>query len=64
MMTEEISEDIGKHEVPFPSLKRRVGPWLVWLKGLSAHLLTERWPVQFLVRTHAWVVSQVPSWGV
>ena len=38
-------------------------PWLVWLSGLSAGLQTERSPVQFLVRAHAWVTGQVPSGG-
>ena len=34
-------------------------PWLVWLSGLSAGLQTERLPVRFPVRAHAWVVGQV-----
>ena len=38
-------------------------PWLVWLRGLSASLRTERLPVRFPVRAHAWVVGQVPSRG-
>ena len=37
--------------------------WLVWLNGLSADLKTKGSPVQFPVRAHAWVASQVPSWG-
>ena len=36
--------------------------WVVWLSGLSADLQTERSPVRFPVRTHAWVAGQVPSW--
>ena len=38
-------------------------PWLVWLSGLSAGLQTKGMPVQFPVRTHAWVAGQVPSRG-
>ena len=38
-------------------------PWLVWLSGLSAHLLTKRSLVWFPIRAHAWVAGQVPSWG-
>ena len=38
-------------------------PSLVWLGGLSAGLQTEKLPVQFPVRAHAWVVGQVPRWG-
>ena len=38
-------------------------PWLVWLSGLSASLQTKGSPVQFLVRAHAWLGGQVPSWG-
>ena len=33
---------------------------LVWL---SADLRTERSPVHFPVREHAWVAGQVPFWG-
>ena len=33
--------------------------WCAWSIGLW----TERLPIQFLVRAHAWVVGQVPSWG-
>ena len=39
------------------------GPWLVWLRGLSACLQTERFLVRSPDRTHAWVKGQVPSWG-
>ena len=35
-------------------------PLLVWLSGLSASLQTERSPVQFPVRAHAWGAGQVP----
>ena len=38
-------------------------PWLVWLSGSGIILQTERLPVGFLVRAHAWVVGQVPGWG-
>ena len=38
-------------------------PWLVWLSGWSARLWTKGSPVRFLVRAHAWVVSQIPSRG-
>ena len=38
-------------------------PWLVWLSGLNASLQTERSPVLFPVRVHAWVAGRVPSWG-
>ena len=37
--------------------------WLVWFSGLSTSLQTKRSPVQFPVRTQAWVAGQVPSWG-
>ena len=30
---------------------------------LSTSLQTEGSPVRFLVRAHAWVAGQVPSWG-
>ena len=43
--------------------KRRRDPWLVGLSGLSTSLQTERFPVPFPVRAHAWVSGQVPSWG-
>ena len=39
-------------------------PWLVWLSGLSASLGTKESLVQFPVRTHSWVVGQVPRCGV
>ena len=35
----------------------------VWLSGLSSGLQTKGSLVQFLVRAHAWVADQVPSWG-
>ena len=38
-------------------------PWMVWLTRLTTNLQTERSPVQFPVRAHAWIVGQVPSWG-
>ena len=38
-------------------------PGLVWFSGLSAGLRTKGSPVRFPVRTHAWVVGQVPSRG-
>ena len=31
--------------------------------GLSATLRSERSPVRFLVRAHAWVAGRVPRWG-
>lgn len=34
---------------------------LVWPRGLSASLRTERSPVPLPVRAHSWVVGQVPS---
>ena len=40
-----------------------IWPWLVWLSGLSASLGTEKSPVQFPFRAHAWVAGQVPGWG-
>ena len=43
--------------------KASVMPWLVWLSGLSTGLRTERSPVPFPVRTHAWVAGQVPNGG-
>ena len=36
-------------------------PWLVWLSGLSAGLRTKGSLVLFPVRTHAWVMGQVPG---
>ena len=44
--------------------KTSLGPWLVWLSGLSAGLQTERSLVRFLVRAHAWVAGQVSRWGI
>ena len=38
-------------------------PWLVLLSGLSTSLQNKGSPVQFLVRTHAWVAGQIPRWG-
>ena len=35
-------------------------PWFVCLSRLSAGLSTERSPVRFPVRVHAWVAGQVP----
>ena len=35
----------------------------MWLSGLSVDLQTKGSLVQFLVRAHAWVVSQDPSRG-
>ena len=43
--------------------KCRTRPWLVWLSRLSASLRTKGLQVRFPVRSHAWVVGQVPSWG-
>ena len=37
-----------------------LGPWLMWLSGLSAGLGTKRSLVQFPVRAHAWITGQVP----
>ena len=37
--------------------------WLVWLSELSAGLQTKVSLDRLPVRAHAWVVSQVPSWG-
>ena len=42
---------------------KKIQLWLVSLSGWSATLQTEKLLVQFLVRTHAWVAGQVPSWG-
>ena len=39
-------------------------PWLVWLSGLSASLWTQRLSVGFPLRAPAWVVGQVPGWGL
>ena len=36
---------------------------LVWLSGLHASLHTKMLLVQFLVKAHAWVAGQLPSWG-
>ena len=56
--------------VPFPlhgqpslHLKTHGEPRLVWLSGLSSFLWTKGLLVWFPVRAHAWVASQVPSWG-
>ena len=35
----------------------------MWLSWLSTVLQSEGSPVQFPVRTHAWVVDSFPSWG-
>ena len=37
--------------------------WLVWLSGVRAGLWTQRSLVPLPVRTHAWVVGQVPGGG-
>ena len=47
----------------YDSTVKKNEPWLVWLSGLSTGLQTKGSLVQFWVRTHAWVVGQVPSWG-
>ena len=44
--------------------KNKNMPWLVCFSGLSAGLRTERLQVRFPVRARAWVVGQVPIWGV
>ena len=41
-------------------IRKDKGPWL---NGLSVCLQTKGLPVQFPVRTYAWVTGQVPSWG-
>ena len=41
---------------------RSLGPWLMWLCGLSSGLQTERSLVPFPVRAHAWVAGQVLGW--
>ena len=38
-------------------------PWLVWLSGLSAGLLTKGSLVGFPLRAQDWVAGQVPSRG-
>ena len=38
-------------------------PWLVWLSGLSSSLQTKGSLVQFPVRAHSYVASQVSSVG-
>ena len=38
-------------------------PWLVWLSGLSASLLTIGLLVRFPIRACAWDAGQVPSRG-
>ena len=44
--------------------KIMVVPWLIWLGGLGASLQTERSPVRFPARAHAWDMDQVLlSWG-
>ena len=35
----------------------------MWPSGLDIVPRSERSPVQSLVRAHAWVVGQIPSWG-
>ena len=42
--------------------KKSLGPGLVSLSGLGVIPKTERPWVQFLVRAHAWVACQAPSW--
>ena len=43
---------------------KNMEPWLMWLSGLSTGLRTQGSWVQFPVRARAWVVGQVPKWGV
>ena len=50
-------------ELKFPHTKINIGPWLVQLSGYSMGLRTNRLPVQFPLRAHAWVAGQVPSKG-
>ena len=38
-------------------------PCMVWLSGLGIILQSERLPVPFPVRAHAWIAGQVPIWG-
>ena len=42
--------------------KMELWPWLGWLSGWGTSLQSERSPVQFPVREHAWIMSQVPGW--
>ena len=42
-----------------PSIKKK---YVLWL-GLGVVLQTQRSPVWFPVRAHAWVVGQIPTWG-
>ena len=44
-------------------LKGSYQPWLVWLSGLNARLLSKESQIRFPVRAHAWVADQVPSRG-
>ena len=39
-------------------------PGLVWVSGSSAGLRFVKLCVQFLGRAHAWIVGQIPRWGV
>ena len=49
---------------PYPVVSEiTLGPWLVWLSGLSTSLRTKGSQVQFPVRAHTWVAGQVPSTG-
>ena len=42
----------------------KIGPDWEWLSGLGILMQTKRLLVQFLVRAYAWVVGQVPDWGL
>ena len=50
-------------EMDHSAVKKRDQPWLVWFRGLSAHLQTKGSQFRFPVRAHAWVTGQVPSRG-
>ena len=52
-----------KHILIISNIKKVWVPWLVWLSGLSTGLQNKGSPVQFPVRAHTWVASQVPSRG-
>ena len=58
-----LAVPLNQYQKSFHDFKTYAQPWLLWLSGLSTSPRTEKSPVPFLVRAHAWVASQAPIWG-
>ena len=57
-----ILQNKNKFKILF-LFKTQWPPWMVWLSGSGDIPQSERLPVWFPVRAHAWVVRQVHGWG-